>query len=84
MRSFLLALGTFLVKAALQDLPDQDKLGLRMVALLVFLLEQAAAQTTNTVDDELVGQIKKHLEGDNGRGQTDRHTICPSTGHHAQ
>lgn len=70
MRSVLLFLGTFLVKAALQDLPDRDKLGLRMVALLLFLLELAAAQTTNTVDDELVGQIKKHFEASDG-GPTD-------------
>lgn len=63
MRTVLLALGTFLIKASLRELPDGDKLGLRVVALLLFLLEQAAAYTTNTVDDELVKHVREHLDG---------------------
>ncbi len=73
MQSILLWLGTFLVEAALKDLPDKDKLGLRIVGLLIFLLERVAAQTTNTVDDELVGLVKKHLEQANESTSREHH-----------
>ena len=62
MLSILLPLASKIIRDAVNQIPENEALGEKLVEICIVILEKAVKLTKTTMDDQLLETVKKSLE----------------------